>query len=282
MQAYWHGIDYPDATFAGEYSWVHHATSQGYSTLSIDNLGNGDSDHPDPIEVVQFPLQQQILLNIIHGLRAGNLSSCVPKFDKVIMASHSYGALHSRNLAISYPTDAADAYILTATAYNIVGVSSIVQLYTAGSASAYDPERLGDLPPAYMSFDSAGMKDGLYPLDGEYDPELFAFDQSLTHTFTVGELASPKLNTTSNFTGPVMVLTGRLDAIACDAQGNNTAHVADCGVGQDSIPGQTAQVFPNAQFGVYVPDKTGHNLNLGYSAPEVFGSAHTFLEAQGF
>ena len=244
----------------------------------------GTSDQPDPISVVQFPLQSQIILNIIRGLRTGDCSSAIRrKFDKLIMVTHSYGSLHGRELAISHPNDGADAYILTATAANLVGIQTIVQNATARSASAYDPENFGNLPPAYIAFKSSAFKDVLYPLDGEFDPELLKFDmESPARTYTVGELVSPKQNVTSNFTGPVLVLTGRLDTIVCDAKGNNTAHVADCGVGEKSIPGQTAEVFPNAKFDVYVPDKTGHHVNLGYSAPEAFGAAHGFLESKGF
>ncbi len=33
------------------------ASEQGYSTLAIDRLGNGLSDHPDPILIVQYPAQ---------------------------------------------------------------------------------------------------------------------------------------------------------------------------------------------------------------------------------
>ena len=199
------------------------------------------------------------------------------------MVTHSYGSLHGRELAIKHPNDGADAYVLTATAANLVGIQTVVQTVTAGSASAYDPHDLGNLPPAYMAFRASGLKDVLYSLDGEFDPKLLKYDmEGPVHTFSVGELASPKQNVTSNFTGPVMVLTGRLDPIVCDAKGNNTAQVADCGVGKQSIPGRTAEVFPNAKFEVYVPDKTGHNMNLGYSAPEVFGAAHGFLTSAGF
>jgi pimeloyl-ACP methyl ester carboxylesterase len=228
-------------------------------------------------------LQSQILLQIIQGLRTADLSSNISKkFDRVIMVATSYGSLHGRELAISHPTDAADAYILTATAWNLQGITTIVRTITTGSASEYDPANLGDLPPAYMALDSAGLKDVLYPLDGDFDPDLLAFDEQSSHTFSVGELASPKQNVTSNFTGPVFILTGRNDAIVCDAQGNNTAHVADCGVGKSSPLGQTAPAYPQSRFGEYVPARTGHNLLFGYSAPEVFGAAHAFLELNGF
>jgi len=198
------------------------------------------------------------------------------------MAAWSYGALHGRALAISNPKNAADVYILTATAWNIVGINTVVRTIAGGSARIKYPIQLGHLPPAYMTFDPSGLKDVMYPLDGQFDAQLVAFDKKFPHVFSVGEFASPKLNTTSNFTGPVMVLTGRNDAIACDSRGNNTEHVADCGIGGGSIPGQLAEVFPNAQFGVYIADKTGHNINLGYSASEAFGAAHGFLQFYGF
>ncbi|PVI03081.1 alpha/beta-hydrolase [Periconia macrospinosa] len=280
-KSYWHGLDYPNATFDGQYSWAQHAASQGYYTLSIDNLGSGDSDRLDPITVVQFPLQSQILLRIIACLRSGTLTPRIPtKFNTVIMAAHSYGSLHARELTIAHPTSAADAYILTATAWNPLGLNAIVSAATAGSASVVDPS-LSHLQPAYMSGRLSAWEKYLYPPQGAVDPQLIAFEKSeFAHTYTVGELASPKLNTTSDFTGPVLLITGRNDVLVCSPPGSNAT--TDCGVGNQSIPAQMANVYPRAQFGFYVPDKTGHNINLGYSATEAFGAAHMFLEEYGF
>ena len=38
---------------------------QGYPTLSIDRLGNGLSDHPDPVTVVQIPAHVEVAHAIV-------------------------------------------------------------------------------------------------------------------------------------------------------------------------------------------------------------------------
>ena len=45
-----------EQAFSGaEYRWIAYAPAQDYPTLSIDRLGRGLLDHPDPIAVVQVP-----------------------------------------------------------------------------------------------------------------------------------------------------------------------------------------------------------------------------------
>jgi hypothetical protein len=52
-------------------SEVAYAASQGYPTLAIDALGSGNSDHPDPITIIQYPT----LVEVHHAIIAkGNQS----------------------------------------------------------------------------------------------------------------------------------------------------------------------------------------------------------------
>jgi hypothetical protein len=50
---------------------VAYASQQGYPTLAIDRLGNGDSDHPDPLLVVQMPAHAEIAHRVIQLAKAG-------------------------------------------------------------------------------------------------------------------------------------------------------------------------------------------------------------------
>ncbi|KAH7402184.1 Alpha/Beta hydrolase protein [Phaeosphaeria sp. MPI-PUGE-AT-0046c] len=280
---YWSGIGFSNTTFPGQYSWAHHATSQGYSTLAIDNLGNGQSDHPDPISVVQLPLQLELIRTLIGSLRSGN--SLHSKFNKVILVAHSYGTLVARAMATLYPDPkvGADAYILTASSTTLLGFQTAGGLFKPRAASVVTPSKFGHLPPAYVQILPASIREIVYSLSEEFDPEILALDIAQPHVFAVGELATFKANTTSNFEGPVMYLTGRTDAIVCDKAGNITVSFPDCGVGRTSNPGYSRARFPKANpFGVYVPQSTGHNMNLHFSAGESFGAAHEFLDASGF
>lgn len=104
------GLDWTGDGYSDRYSWVAAASKAGYPTLAIDRLGNGDSDHPDPILAVQFvtspvdktqlttnryPVEVETIHQIIVKLRAGTLPPPLNgrKFTKVIYVGHSYGSI---------------------------------------------------------------------------------------------------------------------------------------------------------------------------------------------
>jgi pimeloyl-ACP methyl ester carboxylesterase len=97
---------------------VAYASHQGYPTLAIDRLGNGDSDHPDPILVVQMPAHAEIAHGVVQLAKAG--TSPLPRaFDKVIYVGHSFGSLIGNLMNEKYP-DAVDATVLTGWSDNFV------------------------------------------------------------------------------------------------------------------------------------------------------------------
>jgi pimeloyl-ACP methyl ester carboxylesterase len=248
--------------------------------LAIDNLGNGQSDHPDPISVVQGPLQITIIQKIMAELRNGTVPS-VPKYEKVIFASHSYGSILGRLITQFFPTTGADAYILTATSNNLTGLKGFIAETRSQSASAIKGKQFAHLPPAYQAVAPSSVRDVLYPADGDFDPRMLQVDISQPHIFAVGEIAAPGNPVVTNFTGPVLVVTGREDQIVC-GNGNITSN-PDCGVGPGSNPDGTRILFPKAsRFDAFIPDRSAHVVNSQYSAPEAFGTAHAWLQSVGF
>jgi pimeloyl-ACP methyl ester carboxylesterase len=206
-------------------------------------------------------------------------------FDKIILVTHSYGSMVGRAMAISHPdsNDGADAYILTASSSTLLGLQTAGALFKPRAASTVTPSKFSHLSPAYVQIMPSSLREIVYSSTADYDPAVLAWDTMQPHIFAIGELATIKPNITSDFRGPVMYLTGRNDPIVCDKAGNITASFPDCGVGKFSNPGYSSVRFPRADpFSVYVTDRTGHNLNLHYSAGESFGAAHAFLEAAGF
>jgi pimeloyl-ACP methyl ester carboxylesterase len=230
---------------------------------------------------VQTPLQLDIMHSIVQGLRSGSIPPISQSFEKVIFAGHSYGSIVGRGLATLHPTDGADAYILTAASNNLTALADPRFFFKGGPASTTRPSTFGDLPPAYRAFPSRSLRDTLYSFAADFDPRVLAWDEQQPHAFAMGELISKSTTDASNFTGPVLVVTGRYDQIVC-GEANITASAADCGVGGTSNPDKTRVLFPKAQFESYEPDRTAHNTNLHYSAPEVFGAAHQWLENVGF
>ena len=221
-------------------------------------------------------------MEILKGLRNGSLPHITKKYTKVVFAAHSYGSIVARLISTFFPTKGADAYILTASSSNLTGITRAIGAFQARSASAVDPTRWGKLEPGYVAVSKKGVRDTLYPLDGQYDPKMLEWDANSPHVFAAGEIASFKPAVPSSFTGPVMVLTGRLDQIVCGT-GNITASVPDCGVWKGSNPDNTRALYPNAsRFDSYIPTDSAHNINTQYSAPEAFGAAHQWLQSVGF
>ncbi|KAI0191640.1 Alpha/Beta hydrolase protein [Astrocystis sublimbata] len=278
---YWIGENFPNPDFSGQYSWVSHAASQGYATLAIDNLGNGKSDRPDPINIVQTPMQLSVVYSIMQGIRAGSLPG-VPKYDKVVMGTHSYGSIIGRVLASVFPTSGADAYILTATAANLTGLQQFLRNVAPQAATVVDP-RFEGLAPAYLSA-TKNIREVIYGLDGGFDLKMAEWDAASPHVMAVGEVASAGSPAApSSFTGPVMVISGQQDQIACGTGSIFDQPTVDCGVGPGSHVDETRSLFPDSKaFQPYVVANTGHNVNTHYSAPESFGAAHAWLQSVGF
>lgn len=98
------------------YSYIDAATAAGYATFSYDRIGVGKSDHPDPIQVVQGPLQVEIAHALVEILRKGRISGY--KFSKFVGVAHSAGCVVTQGVTTKYPKDF-DAVILTGTS-NVV------------------------------------------------------------------------------------------------------------------------------------------------------------------
>jgi pimeloyl-ACP methyl ester carboxylesterase len=101
-----HGMTYNSTLWSGlgfsdHYSWVNHATRRGYPTLAIDRLGHGDSPaRPDPVSIIQFALETEIIHQLLSKLRASELGR---SFSKIVYVGHSYGSLLGNSIARIYP-----------------------------------------------------------------------------------------------------------------------------------------------------------------------------------
>jgi hypothetical protein len=95
---------------AAGYSYVDSAAEQGYATFSYDRLGTAKSDHPDPKQVVQAPLQVDIAHVLVQQLKHGNIGGI--NFSKVVGVGHSLGSAVTQGVSHKYPDDF-DATVLT-------------------------------------------------------------------------------------------------------------------------------------------------------------------------
>lgn len=170
---------------------------------------------------------------------------------------------------------------MTANAGNLTGIQSAIAGFQARPANIADP-RFPDLPNGYLSVSAEGLRKTSYGLDGQFDPEMLAWDQSWPHVFAIGEISAAKPTIVSNFTGPVMAVVGQADQIVC-GNGNILSQVPDCGVGPGSSADGVRTLFPKASnFRSYSPAGTSHFIGSEYAASEMFGAVHAWLASVGF
>ena len=103
-------LDHTYWDFAPGYSYVDAAAEKGYATFSYDRLGTGKSTQPDPLQIVQLPLQVEIAHAIIQSLKGGTIGGLA--FNQVVGVGHSLGAALAQEVARLHPEDF-DALILT-------------------------------------------------------------------------------------------------------------------------------------------------------------------------
>ena len=135
--------------FALEYSYVDAAAAKGYATFSYDRLGSGQSVHPDPLQVVQVPLQVSLAHELITKLKAGSIGGMA--FSKVVGIGHSLGAALTQGVSRLHADDL-DAVVL-------MGHSGFFEGSGTGFAAAAQqiantlPDRpeLKDLPNGYYT-----------------------------------------------------------------------------------------------------------------------------------
>lgn len=285
--------DYNYWDFATGYSYVDAAAEQGYATFSYDRLGTGKSEHPDPKQVVQAPLQVDLAHIIIQKLKAGRLGDV--NFTNVVGVGHSLGSALTQGIAAKYPNDFS--------AVALTGHSSGSEGGTIGFAAAAQqiantlPDRpeLKSLPNAYfslgpapqtlqfaffyypffnttrtlLSHDYRNIADKLPVFSREFSTRQ---TNAIGETLTLGGLYVPA----TAYTKPVQILNGIQDYFYC--QGNCLAG------GTDTTLSSLNTLFPNRDQtkseAVNIGD-VGHNINLHFKRTEAFGRILAFIANAG-
>ena len=272
---YWSGLGYPVGFGGDTYSWIAYASRQGYPTLSIDRVGNGNSTHPDPILVTQMNLEEAILHQLVLKLKSGQV---VPgrSFSRVIYIGHSYGSVLGNEMATNHPSDIA-AYVLTGYGVSVAPVTAGLPQTMPYPAALYS-SRFAALPLGYLTFSSqTGRRNYLWGGGESYDQAIFLQDFNNQDVTGFGELLSitAGLKAAPAYTGPVAVITGERDEVFCFG--------GQCGMGASSPQAQSCSFFPkSSNCTYYIPLETGHMINLHYTAQQSFRNAHDFLAQQGF
>ena len=261
------------------YSYVDYVTERGYDTLAIDRLGNGQSDHPNPVLNAQLPAQIETTKSVLDKVKEGRLGK---KYKDIVYVGQSYGSILGHGIAAKYP-NVLNAYILNGWS-NKVTNSSVPTLYDLNllPAKAVKPKQYGQLPAGYLT-PSTPM--GCKKLDYYNGGNGKYFDEGMAHrecstaaTASLGELFTSFLNPlpASGYNGHVLVITGQYDGFFC-ARDFLLDH-GDCGLGSNSIPAKSKAAFPKADYAYHIPLNTGHAIQLHYTQKQSFAKSLSWID----
>ncbi|KAJ9609437.1 hypothetical protein H2200_005764 [Cladophialophora chaetospira] len=275
LQILTHGIgfdkSYWDLPFKNyNYSYVSVAVDQyGYSTLAWDRLGIGASSHGDPLAEIQAPLEQAALAALTAQVRGRGRGR-----TKVVHVGHSFGSILSYALARDDPS-ASDGLVLQAWAMN----GTFFPDFTFGANMIPVTDLTPAYPAGYFAAGNAAALHTTFLAPGQYDPDIVPYAYANGEPVSIGELLTVggAGGGTSNFAGPVMVVTGDRDLIFCGgdcyATGDPALH---------TIMDTSKNFFPKAKnVNVTAAPGAGHALNLQYGHGVVYQQMNDFLVKNG-
>ena len=255
------------------YSYVDVASAAGYATFSYDQLGVGNSDHPDPLQVVQATTQVAVTHALVGLLRQGNLGGF--HFDNIVGVGHSAGSTLTQAITTQYPDDF-DAVILSGTSVSADSVALTMAAFNFINANTDPSPKLKDLPAGFLTQQTAeGIQFAFYRYPN-FDENAFGqqVENKQTNTLgillTLGGIIAPS----TKYTGAVDVVNGENDLVFC---GGN------CLYPTDQNAAVLATLYPAASNGsqTYIAAGSGHSIAAHKSGPDSFAQMIDFLQANG-
>ncbi|RYP03671.1 hypothetical protein DL765_010432 [Monosporascus sp. GIB2] len=291
LQIATHGVHYDSRYWDSEYqpenhSYVNAALKAGYSILTYDRLGVGQSDIPDAYTVVQAPLEQEILRQLTLMARNGTLYKfaenvkpadaafkALTKPRKIVHVGHSFGSFLTSAFIANYGplSDGAiiTGYLLTQCLASAGSTSFNVE-YAATSNPSYKR------PSGYVVCQKSGIQNIFFAgdLKTAYTPEMLDYGNDIKQPVPIGEFASAFWllgNSGPSFKGPVQYMLPEFDFYVCRGDCKGLANVT-----------ALAETYPNAAaIEVAIQPNTGHALPLHNNATAGFQVTFDFLERHG-
>lgn len=291
LQIATHGLHYDSRYWDSEYqpvdhSYVNAALKAGYSILTYDRLGVGQSDKPDAYTIVQAPLELEILRQLTLLARNGTLYDFAESAEpadtafagltapkKTVHVGHSFGSFLTSAFIARYASLSDGAiitgYILTEFLASAGSVAFSVE-YAATSCPPYDR------PSGYVVSKKNGIQNIFFGGNPKtaFTPELLGYGNQIKQPFPVSELASA-FNLIGlpgpSFTAPVQYVLAEFDFYVCRGDCKSLANVTTL-----------AQTYPNATaIEIAIQPNTGHAFPLHNNATAGFQLTFDFLARHG-
>lgn len=209
-----------------ENSYLDAAITQGYSLLTYDRLGTGQSDVPeDAYDIVQIPTEVEILAGLTQLARSGQLLSSstilatnavtnttADSFtaanppSKIIHIGHSLGSYITSGLLARHG-DLSDGSVLTGYYLNShLGLVN-VSFFDHGFAAESAPARLSHYPSGYLLSTGPENMQKLYLRAGAFAPVMLDYADEVKQPEAVGTYASESVvfGPAMDFKGPLQV-----------------------------------------------------------------------------
>ncbi|KAF8888598.1 hypothetical protein BD779DRAFT_1672262 [Infundibulicybe gibba] len=250
------GFDHSYWIFGGEgspYNYVEAAITAGHAIFIFDRLGN----KPDGIREVQFQTEVEV---------ANQLLECLPKklsFGEIVGVGHSFGSSHLLGLVTEYGNKF-DAMVLTGFSSYSGGIPVTIAAFGLTIASIQNSTRFGSLESSYLSTATASNDQTIFFHYGGFEQAIADLASLSKETVTLGELVTQTAGVASNYTNPVLIVTGEKDLVFC---GGNCYQPLN---GSQNLVNLTQELFPASAFSTYIVPKSGHAVNLHTSAPDTF------------
>lgn len=255
------------------YSYVDSAAEQGYATFLYDRLGNGLSDHPDPININQVPLQISIAHELISRLREGGFLN--HSFQNIVGIGHSFGSAQMFGITTQFPHDL-DAAVLTGFAAVATGQETGLAALNLAVASEVDPLRFAHLANGYLTASAPAGNQFFFFHAPDFDADIFNIAEATKQPIALGEFFSfDGVRAPTNFTGPVDVVMGENDFPMCSG---------NCMVPDNSAASLLQLGYPLAANGSswFIATGVGHGINLHYAATAAYQHILDFVKKNGF
>ncbi|KAF2832163.1 hypothetical protein CC86DRAFT_424516 [Ophiobolus disseminans] len=291
LQIATHGLHYDSRYWDSEYqpanhSYVDATLKAGYSILTYDRLGTGQSDHPDAYEVVQAPLEVEILKQLTLMARNGTLYNIAEKADpvgaafsaltnpnKIVHVGHSFGSVLTSSFIAKYG-NLTDGAIITGYLFGQFLASTGSTTFSVDYAATSSPPY--DRPSGYVVCKRDGIQNIFFggDLKTAFTPELLNYGNAIKQPAPIGELASAFwiINEYGpSFKAPIQYLLPEFDFYVCRGDCNNLAN-------KTQLMGR----YPNATaLDVVIHPNTGHALPLHKNATAGFQLTYDFLAKNG-
>lgn len=286
-----HGVHYDSRYWDSEYqpenhSYVEATLKAGYSIFTYDRLGVGQSDHPDAYDVVQGPLELEVLRQLTLMARNGSLYDLasqeqaantaftkLAKPSKIVHVGHSFGSFLTSAFIATYGelSDGAiiTGYLLTQFLASTGSTTFSVE-YAATSSHSYNRSS------GYVVCKKDGIQNIFFGGNPEtaFTSELLDYGDGIKQPVPIGEFASAFWlfgRYGPSFKAPVQYLLPEFDFYICRGNCNGLANLTTL-----------AQTYPNATaIEVAIQPNTGHALPLHHNATAGFQLTYDFLKRNG-